>query len=384
MKWDLFDSAWTSYAIVGRHSSDMDVSMASRTVPGRIHLQVMLQQAGDTHSQPDQKHHEWRGIHDRLLDLRQHLATDPKDKVYGVFSILRRIGIEIPELDYSKTVAEIYEDFTVAVIKETASLRFSILSLPSDDNKHGLPSWVPDLSISGGYQYEVAQLEAARDCYASESTKYTFATNVSKGMISLCGLSLGIITASGTTMPERPTNLEVLDIIKDWEAKIDTVNPKDTETALIAFERMVFGRKYEGKARYTMSRWDKLLQDAPTKSKDETQDEARIREAKDWLQDIASDDVYARGVFKKNSRRFMGHLENRRFFVLDSGHVGTAYRTICTGDTVVLAEGAELPVVLRPRHGGCWQFICAAYVYNVMYGSVWSTSSGTLVKFNVT
>jgi len=68
------------------------------------------------------------------------LASDPMDKVYGMYSILKTFGINPPQSDYSKPVAQVYEDFAIAPVRETKSLGLPITTLPSSSNKHNLPS----------------------------------------------------------------------------------------------------------------------------------------------------------------------------------------------------------------------------------------------------
>jgi hypothetical protein len=68
------------------------------------------------------------------------LASDPMAKVYGMYSILKTLGINLPQPEYSNPVAQVYEDFAIAPVRETKSLSLPITTLPSSSNKYNLPS----------------------------------------------------------------------------------------------------------------------------------------------------------------------------------------------------------------------------------------------------
>ena len=57
-----------------------------------------------------------------IADVTRRIASDPKDLVYGLYSMLTDMGYNIEEPDYDKSIAEIYEDFSFGVIERTRSL----------------------------------------------------------------------------------------------------------------------------------------------------------------------------------------------------------------------------------------------------------------------
>lgn len=71
-------------------------------------------------------------------------ASDPKDKVYGTLALFEG---QLVSVDYRKTVAEVYQEFTRAAIAASESL--SILHLAGTRRiQANLPSWVPDFSVT--------------------------------------------------------------------------------------------------------------------------------------------------------------------------------------------------------------------------------------------
>jgi hypothetical protein len=82
-------------------------------------------------------------------DVRSKKATDPRDKVYGVYGLLENQGL--PTVDYDRAVRDVYTDITIASIKGKDSLRvLHGACLPR--LVYGLPSWVSDWSNASLYQ----------------------------------------------------------------------------------------------------------------------------------------------------------------------------------------------------------------------------------------
>ncbi|KAF4452564.1 HET-domain-containing protein [Fusarium austroafricanum] len=83
-----------------------------------------------------------------MILCRPKLATDPKDKAYALYGLLQVLGVELPEPDYKKPLADIFTEITTAAIKhdnDTWMLCFAA----SDKKNPDLPSWVPDWSDKG-------------------------------------------------------------------------------------------------------------------------------------------------------------------------------------------------------------------------------------------
>ena len=79
-----------------------------------------------------------------IADAMRRKASDPKDLVYGMYSLLKDMGYIIEEPDYEKSIAEIFEDFSFSVIERTRSL-FTLWAFPNSVPLPYLPSWVLDL-----------------------------------------------------------------------------------------------------------------------------------------------------------------------------------------------------------------------------------------------
>lgn len=76
----------------------------------------------------------------------QKEASDPRDKVFGIFGLVNRFGQIFPAPDYNKSVGTVFTEAAKALITFTKSSE--ILSYSSGESgQPDLPSWAPDWSF---------------------------------------------------------------------------------------------------------------------------------------------------------------------------------------------------------------------------------------------
>jgi hypothetical protein len=78
-----------------------------------------------------------------LEGVRMKQATDPKDKIIGMYGLLKELHITFPDPDYSLSVEEIFREATVSSMNYDRNLHL-LYQAPSDRRREGLASWVPD------------------------------------------------------------------------------------------------------------------------------------------------------------------------------------------------------------------------------------------------
>ena len=94
-----------------------------------------------------------RPLYKILPFMKDFDATDFKDKIYGAFGIVSVSVHQSLQVDYQKSVAEVYRDAMTYMLREEKDEPGAVdlyleypLSLSLDLSIPGLPSWVPDFS----------------------------------------------------------------------------------------------------------------------------------------------------------------------------------------------------------------------------------------------
>ena len=85
-----------------------------------------------------------------IFDTWHFRATDPRDKIYGLFGLLslKDTAYRDWKVDYKKPAVRVYAEATKRIISDAGKLK--VLSTVIDHSHHklsSLPSWVPDYSI---------------------------------------------------------------------------------------------------------------------------------------------------------------------------------------------------------------------------------------------
>ncbi|KAK2865005.1 hypothetical protein FQN49_004000 [Arthroderma sp. PD_2] len=90
-----------------------------------------------------------------LFDTWHFLATDPRDKIYGIYGLLNKTARSGEErevqwrADYTKPVEQVYAEATKRIILDAGELRMLSAVLDHSWRKiESLPSWVPDYSVT--------------------------------------------------------------------------------------------------------------------------------------------------------------------------------------------------------------------------------------------
>ncbi|KAK4888176.1 hypothetical protein LTR27_012905 [Elasticomyces elasticus] len=75
-------------------------------------------------------------------------ATRPEDKVHGLYGCAKRLGLKLPVPDYTKSVAQVYTEATLACFHQANNLDVLEMVEGAAAAQWRLPSWVPNLSES--------------------------------------------------------------------------------------------------------------------------------------------------------------------------------------------------------------------------------------------
>jgi hypothetical protein len=149
-----FDHLWFAIGAWSQLSSPEGLALITvdqqwtiiSSIPQRVnHLMVMFREQLLKGQTETSKLHP---LHNLLRRTCSCLASNPRDKVYGVLGLIEEGEADLAP-DYNRSVVQVFTD--VVVMHTRATMKLSIIGFRTNTFSHGirtpgLPSWVPDLS----------------------------------------------------------------------------------------------------------------------------------------------------------------------------------------------------------------------------------------------
>ncbi|KAI3397134.1 hypothetical protein diail_11195 [Diaporthe ilicicola] len=311
---------------------------------------------------------------------RTKLATDPKDRVYGILGVLPR-GLR-PEVrvDYSLTVKEIYIDFMEWWMKASRSLNIICDSIhfPPQISSANLPSWVPNWSYDPTTQ-SLASLPMNFAASRGFCSEYRFPERENgrgsglRNKLAIAGVRIGEISDHGTAVNTYCRAADYCMTFLQWRAlllqhfDIDPGSETDSEER----RRRVMLCEHQRKFCQTLS----LGQPRET-----NRDAPLIEIEKAWVkkcysvfatvikarlprlpidEDLmafkdACDDIKPDATRQFLQDNFAEYMMGRCFCIVspkgtNSKSLGLGSGAMARGDVVVVPYGCSTPVLLRPE-----------------------------------
>lgn len=360
-----------------------------------------------------------------LLDLwklsRNTLCGNPRDKVYALAGLVNRDVYKtsrtvhdrrVLEPDYKKSVCEVYCEAAWFTMLTHASL--DLLSMAGhtalDNNRHGLPSWLPDLSQSPRFLSLNEYLKA----------------NPGIGWRASGGVHWEIPTPS--MRYGRHLDVQVKFMGKIREADHEGPDLSDNDMLKMNFKQILeFSRllpatylgHQDGQNQFEVI-WRTVIADtingispAPHNYADEF-DRLYMKAFKNVLDNRAvgnfgngemvgtwpseNDEVFSTWLIMKDmgrlqdklavavamekgtsetanfQKRAIATMDKRRLFIADTGHVGCGDSRLSIGDFIVVIAGSSIPFLLRSGSSGSYVLIGEAYVHGMMFGETASNA----------
>lgn len=362
-----------------------------------------------------------------LSQVRRLQATNPKDKIYGLYGIFYTVGLPLPTPSYEKSLSEVYEDATISIIVHSRSLAV-ICYAPSNNRSVELPSWVPD------FQDDMVSFQLPR----SGATEHSHICHtripelaLGHGKIYLRGKMIGTVThrpncnfrRSGLPSSDYGDGLPVLteekyyfisDIqtlkklihtvmaFREWWRVVKTISAEmEVESVSDLFYTLLtFDNAFDSPiSQDTFDIWLSVLQ-FPDTNIDlvDGQELVTLWKTADkknetfWTEELTNCAIIAASLLSGFSSRLISaklfeltgelssNMSDRALIQIHDRSLGvetfgTTFHTVKNGDAIVLLEGAECPIALRKRRGG-WELVGSAYVDGVMEGEAWSDEEG--------
>ncbi|KAH3945122.1 hypothetical protein HBH53_150760 [Parastagonospora nodorum] len=325
---------------------------------------------------------------DLLDDGRDLLATDARDKVYGLlgFPALRN-ALSGLEPDYTQSVELVYTQTAIAIIKSTGNL--DVLSF-AEGPPRTHDSWPsPQDDELGWPETRTWVARWDQETLFPTSAMCALPTNLAtKGppaVVVAVDTGTGVLTLRGFLVDE----IVYVAPYVHWPGGSDTESlPTNPEAIIELYDAMV----HHGKAaseRETLCMLAQILTGGLTASYEsaEVDEQSHLASFISFILG-ALDPAKTTHKRRESLKSFLAILQqqgeqlppadpakyqmamilmlsNRRVFITAQGHVGLGHSRVLMGDAVVWLYGGKMPFVLRQRIGRShWGFVGECFLYN--------------------
>ncbi|KAK8070167.1 HET-domain-containing protein [Apiospora phragmitis] len=343
--------------------------------------------------------HDWseRGL--RLLSSTPGLDSRiPHDKIYGIYSILRNMDIQLPDPEYSKRIERVLEEFARACISGFVNLNLITSGIPAP--KHlGRPSWIPNLLGPEPYKIVRSQFDKFADqsgsiaifntdeasgtwCTASARSTASAPSECLLGTLPVQGKRIGGLATTLACESEQESDTFELQNFKDfiylcyeWCQVCRTMPNSNNVVALSLFSG--WGNSLSHwKSAFPAWRDVMFYPYCPETTRREIENSTAPSPEMDPAAVVVNyltannDSHSSTRADASRFQRIVNHSANWAFAITDNGYTGRAYATCRKGDQLWLLQGSRLPVILRQVAEG-YRYVAPAYFYDMMKGQLW-------------
>lgn len=357
----------------------------------------------------------YRGLLQILAWAREKASTEPKDKVFALFGVLKELGIQFPPPDYKKSLEHIYTEAAVASITHDRNLHV-LFEVPSDNRRLGLPSWVPDWSDVGWKSPDPRKAVIRGRFSPSRSADPKWSFSQDQLRLPLSGKVVDTVDHLGTPLEVgdeiqtgflqiasgqlRLTDLlrtmnSAFGVLKSWvNVSLGYEGYPTGETVQMALQRTLvadespngetFDAWYQimtatdvSSLAVAVGRFQQSSQSSPATSG--TSIKALLEQTSEELRSFLS---LTMGPASEYHFAAIRHSHKKCFLTTTKGYFGTAAGPIQLNDKVALLAGLEMPVILR-NVGQGYEYITHVYVQGLMYGEAWPENEAEIMEITL-
>lgn len=303
-------------------------------------------------------------ISEVLLHARSHQASESRDKVFALYGILQRLQAYLQPPNYLRSVEDIYSEASTAAICMDRSLR--VFEGLTGVFKYDLPSWSPDW-LDHDHITKVAEWN---DYKASGSSEAQF--SIQGRQLLAHGLRIDVVCQEHITFAPTSSLIEADTLAKSLTEPLRDLSDVTEGQYLDLLGKLFLDIWGDVQIRYPREYAHQIwVQNDAEKTTD--------KKAVCRLIGYRSQTDTAKGVIKHCTILHAGtcrRLDRKKLFQTRGGRLGIASRSIKSGDSIVLLQGCNLPMVVRPE-GTEWKVIAPAYVPadGIMDGKLWNPNS---------
>jgi hypothetical protein len=261
-------------------------------------------------------------------------ASDPRDRVYafiGLFRGQRNVLDIVP--DYGVSVSELYANVTRMMIRDRRSLMPLELVVSVQDNLFGLPSWAIDLiSLS-------SSKTLLRPGFNASGSKVHKPLGEHGLFLTIQGFEVDFVSKFATLEVDVYSEKNLVRTIKQWQDFALHAQVRDERTLwrtvfrdnidLLPSDRTISSKEYD-----LIEQWWQRINEVVDDPTSATKEGGLFEELNIKLVHI---NITARGILRENVP-----------YVTGKGSLGSAPSAVREGDKIFIAEGSDVPLILRP------------------------------------
>ncbi|KAL0931131.1 heterokaryon incompatibility protein [Colletotrichum truncatum] len=376
LPWDIYKEA---SRVFQRHKGDLDYYFPGNS-QGRTYARAS--QNHFTYSQilayqgpgslPDVRslvHFGEESLLEVMRACRRKLASDAKDKVFGILGLLSEDVRNEFTVDYSLSVKEIYTNVVDFLVWTTGRLDVICESIhyPLHTNTASLPSWVPDWSHIPDTSAMCA-MNITPPFWASGGKQAQFLfKDDRRNKLEISGIQIDTISAHGIAVGTLCTLADYLMAFIHWRAlllsyyKADAIECQDIFCRTLCLNQVP-------RAWAKSTDWVKACYHVFASLIRERLPHLPLdRELERYID--AKVDIKPEARRRFLQEHFGSRMMGRCFYTTKQGLLGLGSGFMAIGDVVVVPYGCNTPVILRPE--GCrseYRYVGDAYLHGYMYG----------------
>ncbi|KAI3343432.1 heterokaryon incompatibility protein-domain-containing protein [Ustulina deusta] len=316
---------------------------------------------------------------------RRKLASDPRDKIFGILGVLPEDVRKEFLVDYSLSIKEVYTNVADFLLSTTNCLDVICESIhfPKQAGIANLPSWVPDWSRSP----ETRALGYSHNFTAAADTDADWRLlDERRNELEISAIYIDTVWKRGVAVATLCTSADYLmaflhwrAILSDYMSSMDFELQKEMEEAFcrtICLGQIPLKQKPDEWMRNTYRVFATLL---------------RNRLPKLPLDDALSKYIDDPGNTETNHRQllqsdFGSHMMGRCFFLTEAKRLGMGTGCMLPGDIIVVPLGCRTPIIIREadKRRGIFQLVGDVYLDGYMDGKAverWKAGKKKVEKF---
>ncbi len=331
-----------------------------------------------------------------LDSTRRALASDDRDKIYGILSFVKDASILVPRPDYNCSTQQVYKSLVLAYVDHYKNL--DILVQASATKKlTGLPSWTPDWSEEKRISRLNRRHSRTGFFHAAGGTAASIIPSPDDNLMICEGIPIDTLDGLGHCLLETSSRAQLSDpenaksMYRDDETTFSAIW-RSLISDVKYFANSSFERAPEDMGHLFIKKcrnWENIFlnQDHPQynpgkvihpdisifelwylKNRFLNVAGRPIREwAFDRLEAAQADDtdIILNASFERTMKK---KIYGRRLITTETGYIGLAPMASQRGDKVCVLFGCSTPVILRPLAGNGYEFIGECYVHGIMEG----------------